>query len=171
MELFKILILVLSIVIAVASIVWSVIIIKKIYALKKIINENVVQIPLFKRSKWTHFSFALLVVCLIANIIYLTIYKEYLVCSCILVIIISLMTLLVFMMKFKCAILDIGVIVPYKFIPWETFYDYGFDDKALFICGDKKGFDTLTASTTRLDFDNSKKNEVIEILDKYKHNR
>ncbi len=171
MGLFKIVILVLSIIIAVASVSWSIIIIKKLLELKKILNENVVLIPLFKRSKWTYFSFALLVVCFIADIVYLILYKEYLVCSCILVIIISLMTLLAFMIKFKCAILDTGLVVPYKFIPWETFYDYGFDSEALFICGDKKGLDTLTASTTRLDFDKSKRNEVVEILEKHKRNK
>ena len=166
-----VIIMALSIAIAIITVVWSTLIILKIVKLKKHFNKAIVIVPLYKRSKWTHFSVCLLGVCLITDIVFMAVLKAYLVCSCILVILVSLIVLLVFMMTLKCAILDSGIIIPYKFIHWSTFYDYGIENDTIFICGDKKGFDTFTAASTRLTFDEINKEKIVQMLEQYKMNK
>ena len=63
----EIIIMAFSIALAVITAIWSGIIIYKVLRLKKQFNEAVVLVPLYKRSKWTHFSVILLGVCLIAD--------------------------------------------------------------------------------------------------------
>lgn len=166
-----ILILVLSISIALISAVWSAIAIIKLLKLKKQFDNSVVVVSLYKRSKWTHFTISFLALALVADIVFMIVLKAYLVCACILVILLSLIALLIVMMTLKYAVLQDGIIIPYKFVPWDKFYDYKVYDNHLIICGDKKGFDTLTSATTPLEFDDNDKNELIEILEKNKSNR
>ncbi len=161
----------LAISIAVITAVWSSLIIVKIVKLKKQFNQAVVLVPLYKRSKWTYFSVCLLGLCLVADIVFMAVLKAYLVCSCILVIIVSLIVLLVFMMTLKCAVLDKGIVIPYRFIEWPVFYDYSIEGDTIFFCGDKNGFDTMTAASTRLTFDDVNKDKLINILEQYKTNR
>lgn len=166
-----ILILVLSISIALISAVWSAIAIIKLLKLKKQFDNSVVVVSLYKRSKWTHFTISFLALALVADIVFMIVLKAYLVCACILVILLSLIALLIVMMTLKYAVLQDGIMIPYKFVPWDKFYDYKVYDNHIIICGDKKGFDTLTAATTPLEFDDNDKNELIEILEKNKSNR
>ena len=166
-----ILILVLSISIAVISAVWSTIAIIKLLKLKKQFDNAVVVISLYKRSKWTHFTISFLALTTVADIVFMIVLKAYLVCSCILVILLSLIALLVVMMTLKYAVLQDGIVIPYKFVSWKNFYDYKIYDNHLIICGDKNGFDTLTAATTPLEFEDSSKERLIEILEKNKSNK
>ncbi len=166
-----ILILVLSISIAVISAVWSVIAIVNLLILKKKFNNAIVVALLYKRSKWTHFTISFLALAVVADIVFMVVLKAYLVCACILVILISLIALLIVMMTLKYAILEDGIVIPYKFVPWDKFYDYKIYDRHIIFCGDNKGFDTLSSATTPLEFDDSVKVELTEILDKNKLNR
>ena len=161
----------LAIVIAVITAVWSSLIIVKILRLKKQFNKAIVLVPLYKRSKWTYFSVSFLGLCLIADIVFMAVLKAYLLCACILVIIVALITLIIFMMTLKCAVLDSGIVIPYKFIDWSVFYDYQIVEDTIFFCGDKKGFETMTAASTRLTFDENNKEKLIQILDQYKLNK
>lgn len=164
-------IMILSIAIAVVSVIWSIVCIKKILDLKKKFNNAILVVPLYKRSKWTHFSIAVLGLCLIADIVFMIVLKAYLVCACILVIIVALITLLIIMMTLKCAVLDSGVVIPYKYIEWAYLYDYGIEGNTIFFCGDKKGFDTMTAASTRLTFDAHNYEKLKLILEQYKTNK
>ena len=157
--------------IAVISAIWSALIIVKILRLKKLFNKAVVLVPLYKRSKWTYFTVSLLGLCLVADIVFMAVLKAYLVCSCILVILISLLILLFVMITLKCAVLDSGIVIPYKFIEWPLLYDYKIEGNTIFFCGDKKGFDTMTAASTRLTFDEIHKEKLIQLLEQYKNNK
>ena len=167
----EIIIMAFSIALAVITAVWSGFIIYKVLRLKKKFNEAVVLVPLYKRSKWTHFSVILLGVCLIADIVFMAVLKAYLVCGCLLVVIISLTALLILMITLRCAVLDKGIVMPYKFIDWSIFYDYAIDGDTICFCGDKKGFDTIFSASTRLTFDESYKEKLIQILEQYKTNK
>lgn len=166
-----IIIMAISISIAVITAVWSTFIIVKIIILKKEFNKAIVLVPLYKRSKWTYFSVSLLGACLIADIVFLAVLQAYLICGCILVIIASLTVLLIIMMTLKCAVLDTGIVVPYRFIEWTHFYDYKVEGNTIFFCGDKKGFDTMSSASTRLTFDEINKEKLVQLLDQYKTNK
>ena len=167
----EILILAMSISIAVISAIWSTLAIIKLLKLKKKFNDSVILIPLYKRSKWTHFTICFLGLAIIADIVFMIVLKSYLVCACILVILISLVALLIVMMSLKYAVVDEGLIIPYKIVIWEKFYDYKIYENKIIFCGDKNGFDTFTASSTPLIFDDRFKDKLIEILDKHKLNK
>lgn len=166
----EIIILALSISIAVVTAIWSALSIVKLFRLKKLFDKSTVVVPLYKRSKWTYFSLGFLGACLIADIVMVIVLKAYVVCSCVMVIILALGALLVFMMKLKCGVLDSGIVIPYKFIDWTHLYDFVIVDNTIFFCGDKKGFDTMTSASTRLTFDENNKEKLEYILSQYKLN-
>ncbi len=165
------LILIFSIAIAIISVVWSIVCIKKILDLKKQFNKAIIVVPLYKRSKWTHFSVVVLGICLIADIVFMIVFEAYLICACVIVSIIALAALLIIMMTLKCAVLDTGVVIPYKYIDWANLYDYGIEGNAIFFCGDKKGFDTMSSASTKLVFDEKNFEKLKLILNQYKINK
>ena len=89
------------------------------------------------------------------------------------VIIVALMVLFIFMLRLKCAVLETGIIVPYKFIDWSHLFDYSVnkDMNTIFFCGNKQGFDTVFAATTRLEFADEDLDALIAILNNHKLNK
>lgn len=157
------------ILLAVITIVWSVFVIRKLLELNRRFSSAIVLIPLYKRSKWPVFALAFLGVCLLADIIVMAVAGHYALCVSIMVIIACLGVVLVMMITTKCAVLDSGVLVPYRFIDWAHFCDYATDGSTIFFCGDNNGFDTVNAATTKLNFDEANKAKLVYILDKYRH--
>lgn len=168
---FDLIILILSIAIAVISVVWSILCVKKLFDLKKLFNSSTIVVPLYKKNRWTQFSIAFLCACLIADIVLMIVLKAYIVCVCIMVVILALIAVLFFMMTLKCAVLDSGVVIPYKYIDWAHLHDYCIEGNSIFFCGDKKGFDTLTSASSKLIFDEQNYDKLKLILDKYKLNK
>lgn len=154
---------------AVVTIVWSIFVIKKLVELNRRFSAAIVLIPLYKRSKWPVFALVFLGVCLLADVVVMAVAGHYALCVSIMAIIACLGVILVMMITTKCAVLDSGVLVPYRFIDWAHFCDYATDGSTIFFCGDKNGFDTVNAATTKLNFDEANKEKLVYILDKYRH--
>lgn len=168
---FDLIIFILSIAIAVVSVIWSILCVKKLFDLKKLFNSSTIVVPLYKESKWTHFSIAFLCACLVADIVLMIVLEAYVVCACLMVGILALIAVLFFMMASKCAVLDSGVVIPYKYIDWAHLHDYYIEGNTVFFCGDKKGFDTLTAASIKLTFDEQNYDKLKLLLDQYKNNK
>lgn len=167
----EIAIMVTSITIAIVSLIWSIVAIKKLLDLKKSFNKDIVLVPLFKRSKWTYFSIGLLACAFIADLVLTIVLEEYLIGGCVLVIIASLFALLLVINSLKFAVLETGILMPYKYVTWQQFYDYKVEGNTIFFCGDKKGFDTMFAATTRLTFDVKLKEKLVALLEDKKQNK
>lgn len=168
-NMFEIITDVVFILLALVTLVWSVFVVRKLVELNRRFSAAIVLIPLYKRSKWPVFALSFLGVCLLADIIVMAVAGHYALCVSIIVIIACLGVILVMMISAKCAVLDSGALVPYRFIDWAHFCDYEIDGATIFFCGDKNGFDAVNAATTKLNFDEANKEKLTYILDKYKH--
>ena len=154
---------------AAVTLLWSVYVIRKLIALNRRFSAGIVLIPLYKRSKWPVFALTVLGICLVTDIVVMAVAGHYAPCISILIIIACLGAVLIIMMRTQCAVLDSGVIVPFRFIDWAHFCEYEIDGSTIFFCGDKNGFDTVNSATTKLNFDEANKDKLVYILDKYKH--
>lgn len=154
---------------AAVTLLWSIYVIRKLIALNRRFSAAIVLIPLYKRSKWPVFALTVLGICLVTDIVVMAVAGHYAPCISILIIIACLGAVLIIMMRTQCAVLDSGVIVPFRFIDWAHFCEYEIDGSTIFFCGDKNGFDTVNSATTKLNFDEANKGKLVYILDKYKH--
>ena len=164
---------VISIVLAVITVIWTAYSLWKLFKLNKTYIEGKVVARLHKRSKWPYFGLGFLGLCLVADILIISLIGFYAIAASFMVIIISLMVLFVFMLRLKCAVLETGIIVPYKFIDWSHLFDYSInkDEKTVFFCGNKQGFDTVFAATTRLCFEQDDLDDLVHILNHHKLNK
>ncbi|MBR2349480.1 MAG: hypothetical protein IKA77_02550 [Clostridia bacterium] len=164
---------VISIVLAVVTVVWTALSLWKLFKLNKLFNEGKVIARLHKRSKWPYFGLAFLGVCFIADVLIISLIGYYAIAASFMVIIVALMVLFIFMLRLKCAVLETGIIVPYKFIDWSHLFDYSVnkDMNTIFFCGNKQGFDTVFAATTRLEFADEDLDALITILNNHKLNK
>ena len=167
----NLIIMIISIAIALLTLGWAIALICKLLSIKKRFNTSVVLVPIYARSKWPYFIASFLFVCTIVDVVLMAILKAYVVGACVLVVTLSLIALVILMITFRCAVLDKGIVIQYKFIEWSNFYDYKIKDDTIIFCGDKNGFDTLTASTTKFVFDEKNKEKLIQILEQYKNNK
>lgn len=155
---------------AVLSAVWGAFVLKKLIALNRRYKRAIVLIPLYKRSKWPIFALSLLGLCLVGDIVYMIVKPgDWILTLSVLVIIGMLASVLVVMILTKCAVLDSGAIVPFRFIEWARFYDYRIEGTTIFFIGDDRGFDTMGAATCKLDFDEANLDKLKFILEKYKN--
>ena len=156
---------------AAACIIWGAFVIRKLVRLNGRFKHAIVLIPLYKKYKWQWVMPILMGGCLIADIVYLSIAEgasDYMVGAALLVIIVMMSVIMAMMMLTKCAVLDSGIVVPYRFIEWTELYDYKIEDSTIFFMGDANGFDTLGAATTKLTFDVANAEKLQFILEKHK---
>ena len=159
-------------VLAAVSVVWGAFVVIKLVRLNGRFKNAIVLIPLYKKYKWQWVMPFLMGGCLIADIVYLSLSDsaaDYMVGAALMVIIVMLSVIMAMMMLTKCAVLDAGIVVPYRFIEWTELYDYKIEDSTIFFMGDANGFDTLGAATTKLTFDVANAEKLQFILEKHKN--
>lgn len=155
---------------AALSVAWGAVVLKKLIALNRRFKRAIVLIPLYKRSKWPIFALCILALCLTGDIVYMALIPgDWLLTLSVLVIIGMLASILAMMIVTKCAVLDSGVVVPYRFIEWARLYDFRIEGTTILFFGNDKGFDTMGAATVKLDFDEANLEKLKFILDKYKN--
>ncbi|MFI3228699.1 MAG: hypothetical protein R3Y23_00855 [Bacillota bacterium] len=155
------------ILIAVGAIVGVCFAMKKIAKLKKRFKQAIVLVPLYKTSKFPAIGIGVFSAIIIAALVLMIIIGYYIVCLCIIAMSASVIVLFSSMKMVRCAVLDIGVVVPYKFIDWSNFCDYEIENDTIFFVGDSKGNDTLASATQRLLFEAENKEKLAFILSKY----
>ena len=162
----------LFILLAVISVAMSARAIIRLINLNKRFNTAIVLIPLYKKSKWPIAGVVFMVICVLIDIIVMLVLKQYIPCIAVAIALLSLIALFVTMITTKCAVLDSGIAVPYRFIEWTTFYDYSIiDGNTIFFCGDEQGFDTISSATHKLRFDEANLDKLTFILNKHKSHK
>lgn len=154
--------------IAVAAVIWSMLVIKKIVKLNARFSAAIVLIPLYKKSHIPIIAISVFTVFGIADIVFMVIYAEYLICASLLLICLSVIATSIAIIKLRCAVLDSGIVVPFRFIDWTHLYDYSVENNDIFFCCDNKGNDTIKSATQKMRFDESNLEKLDYILSKHK---
>lgn len=143
---------VIAILLAGLTVFWTGSHIKKLIKLNALFNNGMVLIPLYLKKTWF----------LILNTIFLTltgfavlaaiITGHYILFGCIVLMLLCLIALISAMIASRFAVLDCGIIVPFRFIDYMHLFEYQIEDNTVFFCRDEKGFDSLSSVTPRLRF-------------------
>ena len=81
--------------------------------------------------------------------------------------------LLAVMSSVRFAVVDAGVVVPYRFIAWHELYDYYLNGHEIVFSGDSHGRRTLASTTIRMRFNvqDGHKLHIVLLQNKVKHKR
>ncbi len=156
------------VILAVISIVGVSIEIDKISKLRKRFKQSIVLVPMYKTSKLPAVGIIIFAIILIVDIILFFSTSYYIACISIVVISIAMIVLFVEMQRMRCAVLDIGVVVPYRFIAWTHFYDYELSGDTIYFVGDENGNNTLSSATQSMRFEAENKEKLSFILSKHR---
>lgn len=153
---------------AAVTLIWNCYSMGKIFKLRARFNAAIVLIPLYKRSEWLIAAIVLVSIAMLFDIVFMVFYSYYLFAASLMFICVNILILLITMVKTKCAVLDSGIVVPFRFIDWTHFYDYSVEDNTVFFCGEENGADTLNGATGKLRFDPANAEKLNYILSKHK---
>jgi hypothetical protein len=148
---------------------WAVVVHLKLLKLRSKFKAAIVLIPLFKKTRWTVLAMVLVLLLLVANLVLMFVYPALLVTTvCLIAICITILSLLIALVSVRCAVLDDGIVVPFRYIQWTQLSNYVVSGNTIFFYGDDKGFDSLTHVTKKLFFDKSNLEKLHYILSKHK---
>lgn len=162
-----IILIVLFSVLAVATIVGSIFCILKLKKINNKFRSSNILVPLKQKKAMHMVSICLLAIFFVLDIVLIAVEREYIVGSCLMVIILSLSLVVIELFKFKSAVLNDGIIIPYRFISNKKLINYNIQNNSICFYGDDKGYDTITSFTPIIRFENSNKDTLIEALDKF----
>lgn len=151
------------------TIITVVIRIREIVKLQTILDESIILVPLHKSSK--PMIFASLVVSILAIgslaglILNLGVLVESVAYASIFIICLSFIGLIASMRRFRMAVTESGVLVPYRFMKWEHIHDYGLGDGEIFFTSTKYGQPSVALTTPRLKFSESDQDKLKHLLD------
>ena len=116
-----------TVIIAIIAVCVTIICVMKIREIKKVqgeLNSAIVLVPLFKNHAVLTVGLGILV-SLMIGAFYILFTQGYIVAMLGLIIMLaSLICLFYNLFKAKFAVLDSGVLLPYKFVEWSKLYDY-----------------------------------------------
>lgn len=125
---------------------------RKLIKLQSKFKQSIVLVPLYRRKFSLIFGFVMLLCCDVFCAYYFIQENYAILFICLVIVSTSFMVLTIFMFQFKFAIMDKGILVPYRFIEWHHLYDYYIEGFTVSFGGNAKGQDTLTANTPPLKF-------------------
>lgn len=153
---------------AVASIIFCSIAMYKIRQLKLKYKAAIILIPLYHRKIWYIFSLVLLAILLFLSILFIAITKMYVIFCSIIISISMIIALLIRMMTCRFAVLDCGIVSPFRYIDWLHLYEYKIENNKVFFYKDEEGYDTINAISPKLSFDKANLNKLEFLLNKHR---
>lgn len=141
-----------AVVLAAMSVFWVGSHIKRMIRLNSLFNNGMVLIPLYLKKTW-YLIINTILLCLTGfAIIAALATRHYIMYGCAALICLCLVALLSVVIASRFAVLDCGIIVPFRFIDYLHLYEYKIEDNTIFFFKDEKGFDSLSAVTPKLRF-------------------
>ncbi|MFW5780750.1 MAG: hypothetical protein ACOCWI_04805 [Bacillota bacterium] len=140
----------------------------KIRRLKQKYRSAIILIPLYYNRIW-HILLLVVYVFLIAVAFILMFMTQlYIIFCSIIFILIMFSALLIKMMTCRFAVLDCGIVTPFRYINWLHLYDYKIENDKIFFYKDENGYDTIRAISPRLSFDEANTNKLKFLLKRHK---
>jgi len=157
----------LAVTIAALTILWVVILIRRMLKLNVIFNHAIVLIPLYHKKTWLIILNTLLLLFAFAAVILGFLTRHYTIFTSLLTVILSLIALVTTMLAGKFAVLDSGIIVPFRFIDFMHLYEFKIEGNKIFFCRDNKGYDTISSITPNLTFSIENLSKLEYLLNKH----
>lgn len=126
--------------------------IKRMIKLNSLFNNGMVLIPLYLKKTGFIALNTILLFFTAASIVTAIASDRYILFGCAALICLCLIALVSIILASRFAVLDCGIIVPFRFIDYMHLYDYRIEDNTIFFFRDEKGFDALSAVTPKLRF-------------------
>lgn len=163
------LIIILTTVVVAAGCLYS---IRYLSLLKQRLSKSIILVPLYKSKAALIIGSLIILALIIIAVINMIIHPDmiYLLIN-IAVMLVFILALLVTLITQRFAVIDTGIIAPYRYIDWIQFSDYEIEDNTVFFTGDKYGFSSLSSTTMRLSVNSSDINKLELILSRNKGNK
>lgn len=160
------LILVIATIIVVAGCIYA---IKYLNRLKNRLNTSIILIPLYKSKASLIIGAVIFFSLIIIDIIFIAMGKGnvYLLVN-LLIMLTFIFSMIIKLITQRFAVVDSGIIAPYRYIDWIEFSDYVIEGNTVFFTGDKSGFSSLSSTTIKLFFNSSDLNKLQLILSRNK---
>lgn len=160
-------------VVAVVLAVISVVKARRLTRLKRHFRKSMILVPLYKnRALALAFSvifFLIAIACAFSAITsgQVLVFASLTVCA------LSAFWLVTVMGTVRFAVVDAGVLVPYRFIAWHELYDYYLDGNEITFSGDSHGRRTLSSTTIKMRFNvqDEHKLHIVLLQNRVKHKR
>ncbi len=143
---------IIAIMIAGLTVFWTGSHIKKLIKLNALFNNGMVLIPLYLKKTWYLVLNTFLLFLLVGSILVAIALGQYILFGCIALVCLCLIALVSTRLATRFAVLDCGIIAPFRFIDYMHLYEYKIEDNTVFFCRDEKGFDSISAVTPKLRF-------------------
>lgn len=162
---------IISIIIAGLTVIWTITLVKRVINLNVIFNHAIVLIPLYHKKTWLFIINIMFLCFLVGAVILGLVTRYYTFYGSVIVVLICLITLISSMIAAKFAVLDSGIIVPFRFIHFMHLYEYSIEDNKVFFCKDEKGYDTINSISPKLFFSLENLNKLEYLLKKHVNKR
>jgi len=158
---------VIAIVVAGLTVFWTGSHIKKLIKLNALFNNGMVLIPLYLKKTWYLVLNTFLLFLFGGAVLVAIASGQHILYGCIALTCLCLIALVSTMLASRFAVLDCGIIVPFRFIDYMHLYEYKIEDNTVFFCRDEKGFDSLAAVSPKLRFSPEHLSKLEYILKKH----
>lgn len=158
----------LFILVALASIVFCSRAMYKVRQLKQKYRAAIVLIPLYYTKAWHITMVVVYVAFIVTAIVLMFTTKLYVIFSSIIVILIMFTILVIKMLTCRFAVLDCGIVTPFRYINWLHLYEFKIEDGKVFFYKDEDGYDTTRAISPKLCFDEANTSKLEFLLDRHK---
>lgn len=142
----------------------------KILEIKKVqqaLNSAIVLVPLYKRKIALIIASVIVLLVMAGTAVIMVVYGWIIECVSLLTGEFAVLVTLTAMMSCKFAVLDNGVLLPYRFVPWSEFDDYVIEGESIMFTG-RDGTYTLSSTSVKLTFNPTDKGKLEKILSKSK---
>lgn len=140
----------------------------KIRILKMKYKAAIILIPLYYTKAWHIMLLGIYLTLIVVAIVLMATIGLYVIFSAIIVILITFSALNIKMMTCRFAILDCGIVTPFRYIHWLHLYEYRIENGKVFFYRDEDGYDTIRAISPRLSFDDANKGKLEFLLNSHK---
>ena len=115
----------------------------KVRQLKLKYKAAIILIPLYYTKVWHIMLLVIYVSLIVVAFIFMLTTRLYVIFSSIIVILIMFSALTIKMMTCRFAVLDCGIVTPFRYINWLHLYEYSIKDGKVFFYKDEDGYDTI----------------------------
>lgn len=148
---------------ALVAALFSLIAMRKIKQLKLKYKTAIILIPLYYTKVWHIMLLGIYLTLIIVSLILMFATAQYIVFCSIITILIMFSAVAIKMLTCRFAVLDCGIVTPFRFINWLHLYEYKIKKGKVFFYKDADGYDTIRAISPRLSFDEAN-SEKLEFL-------
>ena len=145
----------------------------KLVRFQRYFRKSMILVPLYKNRTRCLVSAAIFFLMALGSVALAIISGHILTFAALTLICFSAFCLFTVMGTVRFAVVDAGVLVPYRFIAWHELYDYYLEGQNIIFSGDRHGRRTLNSTTVKMRFNaqDGHKLNIVLLQNRVKHKR